>query len=140
MALNLVQGNVHAGNIHSSDAFGPIREGEPMAAFVPDKDRASVQLMWVVSKDTKKKEIAEAAIDLFCGEEFQEIYALDGGSPTGIPSVAAKVAAKDKLWALINPHTPEHFKNLGYYPYDAYFRAWDHIVEVWDREVLRKKS
>jgi putative spermidine/putrescine transport system substrate-binding protein len=50
------------------------------------------------------------------------------------------VAAKDSLWAQINPHTAEQFKNVGYYPYDAYFKEWDHVVDVWDREVLRKKK
>ena len=138
MALNLVQENVHVGNIHSVDAFGPVREGEPIGVFVPDTDRASFQALWLISKDTKKKELAEAAIDIFCSEAFQEIYASDGGFPTAIPAVAKKVAAKDELWAAINPHTDEHFKNVGYYPYDPYFEKWDHIVEVWDKEVLRK--
>lgn len=136
MALNLVQRNVHVGNIHSVDAFGPVREGEPIGVFVPDADRASFQALWLVSKDTKKKELAEAAIDLFCSEAFQKIYALDGGFPTGIPSVAEAVASEDELWAAINPHGD--FSNVGYYPYDAYFDAWDHIVEEWDKGVLRK--
>ena len=138
MALNLVQQNVHVGNIHSVDAFVPVREGEPIGVFVPDTDRASFQALWLISKDTKKKALAEAAINLFCSEEFQEVYASDGGFPTAIPSVAAKVAANDELWAAINPHTEDHFKNVGYYPYDAYFDNWDNIVEVWDKEVLRK--
>jgi putative spermidine/putrescine transport system substrate-binding protein len=138
MALNLSQGNVYAGNIHSSDAFAPVRGGEPIGVFVPEKDRAAVQLMWVLAKDTKKKDLAEAAINLFCSEEFQEVYASDGGMPAAIPAVAAKVAAKDKLWAQIYPHTAAQFKNVGYYPYDAYFKQWDHVVEYWDREVLRK--
>ncbi|MEM7224351.1 MAG: extracellular solute-binding protein [Pseudomonadota bacterium] len=138
MALNLVQKNVYVGNIHSVDAFGPVREGEPIGVFVPDKDRASFQALWLVSKDTKKKELAEVAINLFCSEAFQETYASKGGFPTAIPSVAAKVAAQDELWAAINPHTEAQFKNVGYYPYDAYFANWDHIVEVWDKEVLRK--
>lgn len=138
MALNLVQRNVQIGNIHSVDAFAPVRAGEPIGVFVPEKDRASFQALWLMSKDTKKTDLAAAAINLFCSEEFQEIYAGDGGFPTAIPSVAAKVAAKDKLWAQINPSTPEQFKNVGYYPYDAYFKNWDYIVETWDREVLRK--
>jgi len=137
MALNLVQKNVLAGNIHSVDAFAPVREGEPIGVFVPDTDRASFQALWLVSKDTKKKELSQAAIDIFCSEAFQEIYASDGGFPTAIPSVAAKVAAADPLWASIYAHTEEQFKNVGYYPYDAYFEQWDHIVEVWDKEVLR---
>lgn len=138
MALNLVQRNVSVGNIHSVDAFGPVREGEPIGVFVPDADRASFQALWLVSKDTKKKELAEAAVDIFCSEAFQEIYASDGGFPTGIPSVAKKVAASDDLWAQINPHTDAQFENVGYYPYDAYFADWDHIVQYWDKEVLRK--
>ena len=138
MALNLVQKNVIIGNIHSVDAFTPVREGEPIGVFVPEKDRASFQALWLVSKDTKKNALAEKAIDIFCGEQFQEIYASDGGFPTAIPSVAAKVGASDELWAQINPYKPEHFANVGYYPYDAYFAQWDHIVEVWDKEVLRK--
>lgn len=138
MALNLVQKNVIIGNIHSVDAFTPVREGEPIGVFVPEKDRTSFQALWLVSKDTKKNDLAEAAIDIFCSERFQEIYASDGGFPTAIPSVAAKVGAKDELWAQMNPHKPEHFENVGYYPYDAYFAQWDHIVEVWDKEVLRK--
>ena len=138
MALNLVQKNVIIGNIHSVDAFIPVREGEPIGVFVPEKDRASFQALWLVSKDTKKNALAEKAIDIFCSEQFQEIYASDGGFPTAIPSVAAKVGASDELWAQINPYKPEHFANVGYYPYDAYFAQWDHIVEVWDKEVLRK--
>ncbi|MGI9303883.1 MAG: ABC transporter substrate-binding protein [Gammaproteobacteria bacterium] len=138
MALNLLQANVHIGNIHSVDIVPVVREGKPVGVFVPDTDRASFQALWLISKDTKKKELAEAAINIFCGEEFQEIYAADGGFPTAIPAVAEKVAASDEVWALINPHKAEHFKNVGYYPYDAYFSAWDHIVEVWDKEVLRK--
>ena len=138
MALNLVQKNVIIGNIHSVDAFIPVREGEPIGVFVPDKDRASFQALWLVSKDTKKNDLAEKAIDIFCSEQFQEIYASDGGFPTAIPSVAEKVGAKDELWAQINPYKPEHFQNVGYYPYDAYFAQWDNIVEVWDKEVLRK--
>lgn len=138
MALNLVQKNVHVGNIHSVDAFAPIREKEPISAFVPATDRASFQALWLISKDTQKKTLAEKAIDIFCSEAFQEVYASDGGFPTAIPSVAAKVAAADPLWALINPHTEADFQNVGYYPYDAYFADWDNIVKTWDSEVLRK--
>ncbi|HSH92140.1 MAG TPA: ABC transporter substrate-binding protein [Ramlibacter sp.] len=138
MALNLVQKNVQIGNIHSVDAFAPVRAKEPVAVFVPEQDRASFQALWLIAKDTKKTALATAAIDLFCSEAFQEIYASDGGFPTAIQSVAAKVAQKDKLWASINPATPEQFKNVGYYPYDAYFKDWARISETWDREVLRK--
>ena len=96
MALNLVQKNVIIGNIHSVDAFTPVREGEPIGVFVPEKDRASFQALWLISKDTKKNDLAETAIDIFCSEQFQEIYASDGGFPTAIPSVAAKVGAQGR--------------------------------------------
>ena len=137
MALNLVQQNVHVGNIHSVDAFMPVREGEPIGTFVPATDRASFQAIWLVAEDTKKNALAEAAINVFCGEDFQEIYALDGGFPTSIPSVAARVAGQDALWADINTHKAADFAAWGTYPYDAYFADWDNIVEYWDREVLR---
>jgi spermidine/putrescine-binding protein len=137
MALNLVQQNVHVGNIHSVDAFMPVREGEPIGVFVPDTDRASFQAIWLVAEDTKKNALAEAAIDVFCSEEFQEIYALEGGFPTSIPSVASKVASQDALWAQINPHKTTDFEAWGTYPYDAYFADWDNIVEFWDKQVLR---
>jgi ABC-type Fe3+ transport system substrate-binding protein len=138
MALNLLSGNVSAGNIHSVDIIPVVRAGKPVGVFVPNPDRASFQAIWVVAKHTKKKDLAEAAINLFCSEQFQTIYASNGGFPTAIPAVATKVAAGDKLWAMINPHTPEQFKNVGYYPYDAYFAHWDHIVEVWNKKILRK--
>jgi spermidine/putrescine-binding protein len=138
MALNLLGGNVSAGNIHTVDIIPVVRAGKPVDVFVPDHDRASFQALWLVSKGTKKKELAEAAINIFCSEQFQKIYASDGGFPTAIPTVAAEVAATDPVWALMYAHKPEQFKDIGYYPYDAYFAHWDHIVDVWDKKVLRK--
>lgn len=137
MAFNLLQGTVWAGNIHSVDIYPVVKEGKPVGVFVPDQDRAHFQALWLISKDTKKKELAEAAINIFCSEDFQLAYTT-GGFPTAAPAVAEQAAKKDPVWALINPHTKVHFKNVGYYPYDAYFKAWDHIVSVWDKEVLRK--
>jgi putative spermidine/putrescine transport system substrate-binding protein len=138
MAFNLLQGTVWAGNIHSSDIYGSVKEGKPVGVFVPDRDRAHVAALWVVPKETKKKELAEAAINIFCSEEFQFLYASRGGFPTAIPTVAQRVAKQDPVWALINPHTKTHFRNIGYYPYDVYFRNWDYIVNFWDKQILRK--
>lgn len=140
MALNLTQGNVAAGNIHSVDIIPVIHDKKRVGVFVPEHDRASFQALWLIPKDTKKKALAEAAINLFCGEEFQGIYAGDGGFPTAIPSVAAQIAAADPLWAQLYAHSPEQFQNIGYYPYDTYFANWDHIVDVWDKRVLRKSA
>lgn len=138
MAFNLLQENVHIGNIHSVDIYQVIKEGKPVGVFVPDQDRAHFQALWLISKDTKKKALAESAINIFCSEEFQTLYASKGGFPTMIPSVAASVAKEDPVWALVNPYTDEHFKNVGYYPYDPYFKHWDKIVSFWDKKVLRR--
>jgi hypothetical protein len=60
------------------------------------------------------------------------------GSLTSLPAVAARMASEDPLWKRIYPSTEAQLQCVRYYPYDAYFRAWDHINEVWDREILRK--
>lgn len=138
MAFNLLQGMVYAGNIHSVDIYSVVKEGKPVGVFVPDKDRAHFQALWLISKDTKKRELAETAINIFCSDEFQHLYASKGGFPTAIPAVAEQVAKEDPIWAMINPHSKEQFKNVGYYPYDAYFKHWDYIVDYWDKKVLRK--
>ena len=138
MMLNIIQGNVGIGNVHSPAIYQAIKDGEDsVAMFAPLEDRAFVQLFWLVTKDTKKKEIAEAAIDYFCTEEFQTAYARNAGFVTPIRSVAESIAKEDKLYGEVNPTTADEFKALKYFPYDAYFAAWDHIVEVWDKEVLR---
>ncbi len=138
MILNIIQGNVAIGNVHSPAIYQAIKDGEDsVAMFAPLEDRAFVQLFWLVTKDTKKKEIAEAAIDYFCTEAFQTAYARNAGFVTPIRSVAEAIAKEDALYGEINPTTPEEFKALKYFPYDAYFAAWDQIVEYWDREVLR---
>ena len=57
---------------------------------------------------------------------------------TSLLSVAKEAAAADPFWKQIYPASEDQLKTLQYYPYDAYFKDWDHIVEVWDRQVLRK--
>jgi hypothetical protein len=78
------------------------RNGAPSSIALSRYCAEAPQPRQCSSRDTKKIDSAAAAINLFCSEQFQEIYAGDGGFPTAIPSVAAKVAAKDKLWAQIN--------------------------------------
>jgi spermidine/putrescine-binding protein len=139
MILNLMQGNVAIGNVHSPAIYQAMKDGEDsVAMFAPLEDRAFVQLFWLISKDTSKKEIAEAAIDYFCTEDFQDTYARNAGFVTPIRSVAERVTADDPLYGEINPTTPGEFAALKYFPYDAYFQNWDYIVETWDREVLRQ--
>jgi len=137
MAFNLIEGNVTAGNIHSVGIYAPIKDGQPVQAFVPLEDRAYVQLFWVVPKDTKKKAMAEAAIDFFCSEEFQTDYAKNAGFMTPIQSVAQSMTKVDPLYGVVNPSTDADFEQLGYFPYDTYVKNWDKIAKFWDQEVLR---
>lgn len=137
MVLNLSQENCAIGNMHSPDMLPALRQKAELAAVVPDKDRAFVLMMWVIPADTKQKALAEEAINYILGEEFQLALATRGSS-TPVLSVAQTIAAQDPLWKQIYPSTEEQLKAMQYYPYDAYFKDWDHIVEIWDREILRK--
>jgi acetyl-CoA synthetase len=138
MTLNLVQQNVALGNMHSTGALPLIRERSEIGAFAPENDRAATQLMWVVPAGTAEKELAEAAIDMLLGEEMQEALARTGHM-SAVPSVAQRVAQADPAWAQVYPTTEQAIGGVQYYPYDAYFTAWDEIVATWDREILRKK-
>jgi spermidine/putrescine-binding protein len=139
MVLALARKNAAIGNMHSPEMLQALRERPDLAAVVPDADRAFVQVMWVIPDGTPNKELAEEAIDLIFSEEMQMAFARRG-SASGVLSVARKMAAEDPLWKRLYPSTEEQLRSLRYYPYDAYFRDWDHIGRVWDREVLRKKA
>jgi spermidine/putrescine-binding protein len=136
MALSLSQENCAIGNMHSGAMLSVLRQRADLGAIVPDADRAVVQLMWVIPVGARK-ELAEEAINLILSEEIQEALAMKG-SATPVLSVAQKTAASDPLWGKIYPSTEEEFKDLQYYPYDAYFKDWDNLVATWDREILRK--
>jgi putative spermidine/putrescine transport system substrate-binding protein len=136
MTLNLSQQNCALGNVSSGAMLSALRQRPDLGAIVPDADRAFVQLMWVIPVGARK-ELAEEAINLILSEEVQEAFARNGSS-TALLSVAQKTAAADPLWGQVYPSTEEALKNLRYYPYDAYFKDWDHIVAAWDREILRK--
>ena len=137
MILALAQKDCALGNMHSPEMLPALREKPELQAVVPDADRAFVQSMWVIPKGSPKKELAEAAINLIFSAEMQLEFARNG-SATGIVSVAEKMAAEDKFWKQIYPSTKEQLATVRYYPYDAYFRAWDRVGGIWDREVLRK--
>jgi len=138
MVVNLTQTNVLIGNCHSPALFQAMGEPESnVGMFAPLEDRAFVQLFWVVAKDSKKKDIAEAAIDYFCGVEFQTAYAKNAGFVTPIQSVAAAIGKENSLYARVNPTTAQEFEALQYFPYDTYAKNWDHIVQFWDKQVLR---
>jgi spermidine/putrescine-binding protein len=137
MVQDVLQGNFAAGNAHSVAVLPAGREKPEVFGFVtPEADRAFVQLMWVIPADTPVPELAERAIDELLGHDVQAEIARAG---MGISHVAAakEVAASDPVWAKTYPHTDEQFRALAYFPYEAYFKDWDHISKVWEQEVLR---
>ncbi|MGG6297647.1 ABC transporter substrate-binding protein [Leptolyngbya sp. AN02str] len=139
MALNLSQKNCAIGNMHSPDMLIAMRQSPELAAIVPDADRAFVQLMWVIPTGTQQKELAEEAINFLMGEEMQMAFA-QTGSMTSSLAVAQKVSTQDPLWKQVYPSTEDQLQQIGYYPYDAYFKDWDNIVATWDKEILRQAA
>jgi len=139
MALNLSQKNCALGNMHSPDMLTAMRQKESLGALVPDADRAFVLLMWVIPTGTKRRALAEQAIDYLFSDEMQAAFARNGSATSVVP-VAQQMAQQDPFWASIYPSTEEQLRTLQYYPYDAYFKDWDGIVAAWDKEILRSKS
>jgi spermidine/putrescine-binding protein len=139
MMVNLTQKNCAIGNMHSPGLLPMLREKKGIGAVVPDEDRAFVQLMWVIPEGTKLKALAEEAINVMLSAEVQAVFARNGSMSANL-SIARKMAEEDPVWKQIYPSTEEQLKAIKYYPYEAYFKDWDYIVETWDREVLRKGS
>jgi spermidine/putrescine-binding protein len=137
MILALAQKDCALGNMHSPEMLKALREKRELRAVVPDADRAFVQVMWVIPEGTPHKTLAESAINLIFSEKMQLGFARNG-SATAVPSVAKTMADEDPFWKQIYPSTKEQLATLRYYPYDAYFRDWDRIGRIWDREILRK--
>jgi spermidine/putrescine-binding protein len=137
MILNLTRKNCALGNMHSPELLKALRERPELRAVVPEKDRAFVQVFWVVPDGTPRKELAEKAIDLIFSEELQLGFARTG-SASAVLSVAKQMAEEDPFWKQIYPSTEEQLRTLQYYPYDVYLAAWKHIATVWDQQVLRK--
>lgn len=139
MALNLSQQNCALGNMHSTDMLPALRQHPQLGAVVPEHDRAFVLLMWVVPTGTQQKELAELAIDYLLSDEMQTAFARNGGTTASL-GVAREMAAADPTWGSIYPSTEQALAAIRYYPYDAYFAAWDDIVAFWDEHVLRKSG
>ncbi|HJZ56343.1 MAG TPA: extracellular solute-binding protein [Gemmataceae bacterium] len=138
MLQDLLQGNFAAGNAHSVTVLPAAKEKPEVVGFAtPAADRAYVQLMWVIPADTPHAELAETAIDFLLSQNVQAAVARRG---FGIAHVAAarQVAAEDPAWAATYPSTDEQFRAMKYFPYEAYFKDWTHIQNVWENEVLRK--
>lgn len=136
MVLNLAQENAAIGNMHSTDMLPALRERPQLAATVPDADRVYIQLMWVVPAATKRKALAEAAIDYLFRPDMQAAFAY-GGRMTAQLDVAQKIVADDPLYGQVYPTTEAGVADIQYYPYEAYFKDWDQIVKIWDQEILR---
>jgi putative spermidine/putrescine transport system substrate-binding protein len=136
MILGLNDRTVAAGNMHSPEYLQALREKPELAAAVPDRDRAMVQVFWAVPAGTKNTDLAEQALDLLFSDRIQLEFARRGMA-TARSDTAAKMAAEDPLWKSLYPHTDEQFRTLKYYPYDVYASHWDQLADRWDRTVLR---
>jgi spermidine/putrescine-binding protein len=136
MTLGLVQRDCSAGNMHSPEMLQALRRESRLGAVVPEADRAFVQLFWAIPAGTAKAELAEQAIDLIFSTEAQAGFARRGSATAVLPA-AQQLASEDPLWKGLYPHTEAQFRTLRYYPYDSYFEHWDHIEQVWTREILR---
>jgi spermidine/putrescine-binding protein len=138
MTQDLLQGNFAAGNAHSVSVLRTAKEKPDVVGFAaPEVDRAFVQLMWVIPADTPNAELAELAIDFLMSREAQTAVARRGAGTSHVAAAQA-VAADDPSWARTYPHTDEQFRAMRYFPYDAYFKDWDHIKRTWEQEILRK--
>ncbi|HEV3386541.1 MAG TPA: extracellular solute-binding protein [Gemmata sp.] len=138
MIQDLRQGNFAAGNAHSVAILQNIGEKPDEIGFVtPDADRAYVQLMWVIPTDTPNATLAEAAIDFLLRKDVQAAFARRGAGTSHVEA-AKEAAAENPTWAKTYPSTDEQFRKMKYFPYDAYFKDWDRIKNVWEKEILRK--
>ena len=137
MILALNDGRVAAGNMHSPEYLQAMRDTPDLAAVVPEKDRAMVQVFWAIPAGTKNRDLAEQAIDLLFSHDLQLEFARRGMA-TARPETAATMASEDRLWKSLYPSTDEQFRSLRYYPYDAYAADWDDLADRWDRTVLRE--
>jgi len=137
MILALHQETVSAGNMHSPDYLQVLREKSHLGAVVPPRDRAMVQVFWAIPAGSRRKALAEQAIDLLFSDAVQYGFARRGMATSRLDT-AARVAAEDPLWKSLYPHTKQQFDHLAYYPYDVYTKHWDEIADRWDRTILRQ--
>lgn len=135
----LLQKNVSAGNIHGNGVITPLRDNKPVGYIIPENDRAYVELFLVVSKTSKNKDLAEAAMNFFASEQIQREMGLKVGElSVNTPAVAQEVATKWPIWGKVYPVQPDDFNRINFYPYLTYDKNSDKISKFWDREILRK--
>jgi len=135
----LLNKNVVAGSLHGNGLLAPVKDRKPLDFVVPEKDRAYVQLMWVVPKGSKNRDVAEAALNHITGSTFQwNLAAKSGELAAHLPEAAAPIGQQDVLWGRVYPSSGTDWANLSYYPYEFYDRHEKKISDFWNREVLRK--
>ena len=139
MVQNLSRKNCFLGNISGAGLGPALHLNTDLAGVVPETDRGCTLLMYVIPVGSKVVDLAHEAINELMSEKVQVAFGRMGLNVM-LPSVAKQIAAEDKIWASIFPHTDAHFAGAQYYPYDAYMDHWDDIVKMWDREVLRKSA
>ena len=138
MIQDLLHENFIAGNAHSVAILQNIAEKPDVIGYsTPEADRAYVQLMWVIPADSPNAALAEAAINFLLQKDVQAAIARSGAGTSHLEA-AREVAGENPIWAKTYPSTDEQFRKLKYFPYDAYFKDWDRIRNVWEKEVLRK--
>ncbi len=57
--------------LHGNGLLAPVRDKKPLEFIIPERDRACVQLFFLVPKGSKNKDVAEAALDHITGSTFQ---------------------------------------------------------------------
>jgi spermidine/putrescine-binding protein len=137
----LVMKGFLAGAMHSQAAANLLAEEKPARIVMPKADRAYVQYIWAIPRTSRKKRLAEAALDFFLAPESQRALATIGLQNIGLPDVAREVAAAHPAWGAAYPHTDEDYRTLRYYPYEVYLKdagTWSRLNRVWEREILRK--
>jgi len=131
--------NVVAGSVHGNGLLAPMRDKKPLEFVIPEKDRAYVQLMWVMPKGSKNKDVAEAALNHITGSTFQwNLAAKSGELATHLPEASEQIGQQDKLWGRVYPSSAADWAGMQYYPYELYDKHDKKISDFWNREVLRK--
>jgi putative spermidine/putrescine transport system substrate-binding protein len=139
-AVQAFQGkNVVAGSLHGNGLLAPIRDKKPLEFVIPEQDRAYVQLFFLLTKGSKNKDVAEAALNHISSSTFQwNLASKSGELAAHLPEVTQQIGTQDPLWGRVYPTTAADWSAMAYYPYELYDKQDKKIAEFWTREVLRK--
>lgn len=137
MILSLEHRDCAAGNMHSPEMLVALEQSKTLGAVIPQHDRAFVQLFWAIPAGTPNTDLAERALDAIFSPEMQLGFTRHGSATANL-EVARQRAAENPLWKQIYPHTEEQLQAIRYYPYDTYFRNWNDLSSIWQREILTR--